>query len=79
MCGFLTERKEVERNCAKKFCNYVTARVAFTDSNLLVVAIGEPKIFSDAVLQNLTYLKFSLQFLRENSSITCSKLKLRLR
>ena len=41
--------------------------------------IGKPKIFTGAVCQNLTQLKFSLQFLRENSSITFSKLMVRSR
>ena len=40
-----------------------TARNAFTDTNLLVVMIGEPKNFNDAVCQNLTSLKFSLRFI----------------
>ena len=37
----------------KKFCTYVTARNAFTDTNLLVAVMGEPKNFTDAVRQNL--------------------------
>ena len=54
----------------KKFCTCAIARNAFTDTNLLVVVIGEPKNFTNAVCQNLSYLKFSLRFLGENLSMT---------
>ena len=39
----------------KKFCTCTIARYAFTDTNLLVVVIGELKNFTDAVCQNLTF------------------------
>ena len=38
----------------KKFCTYATARNAFTDTNQLVVVIGEPKNCIATVCQNLT-------------------------
>ena len=50
----------------RKFCPHTTAHNAFTDTNCLVVVID-------------TELKFSSRFLRENSSITCSKSMLRSR
>ena len=78
MCSaFKQNVKKFNAIAHKKFCTYVTARKAFTDTNLLVAVIGEPKSFTDAVCQNLTYLKFSLRFLRENLSITCSRLMIR--
>ena len=57
------------RNCTK----------VFTDTNGLVMVIGELKKYISAVCQNLTELKFCLRFLRENSSIICLKLMLRSR
>ena len=57
-----------------------TKRFALTQlhpNHLLIQAIGEPKKFTGAVCQNLTQLKFSLRFLRENSSNTCLKLMIR--
>ena len=38
------------------------------------MVIGEPKKFTCAACQNLTQLKFSLRFLRENSSNTYLRL-----
>ena len=78
MCAvFKCNVKKFNAIAHKKFCTYVIARNVFTATNLLVVVIGEPKNFTDAVCQNFTYLKFILRFLRENSSITCSKLMLK--
>ena len=53
------------------------ARSAFIDTSLLIVVMGEPKNFTDAVCQNLSYFKFSQRFVGENLSIICSKLMLR--
>ena len=78
MCAVFKQNvKKFNAIAHKKTFNYVTACNAFTDTNLLVLVIGEPKKYTDAVCQNLTYLKFSLRFLCENSSTTCSKLMLR--
>ena len=71
MCAVFKQNvKKFNAIAHKRFCTYVTARNrtqphatarnAFTDTNLLVAAIGEPKNFADAVCQKLTYLKFSL-------------------
>ena len=50
MCAVFKQNvKKFKAVAHKKFCTHVTARNAFTVTNLLVKVIGEPKNFTDAV------------------------------